>query len=373
MHRLSFTPRQSASSLSSSSVLGMIFAFILSACCRGQALPLASEWDIYAGGGQYVGTQPSASPDSRSVVYSTPATGHGDIYRFDRKTGKNVRLSTDPEYDGFPLFLADGKVIFLREKKGAAQIWVTDPDGNHQKQLTDGPTYDMGAALSRDGKSVVFCRMREGVSRLWVMDADGSHPKQLTDGQWFDSAPSFSWDGTRIAFARQEAKRVDLLPVTGAATLRFPEIYVMKSDGTDQKRLTHNLGSDQPGFFTANGKQLIYHREDELDRVPYFWGIAVMDADGANSRDLAEGFTPALSPDGRRVVFGTYQRSIDVMNTDGTGRRTICRSRFLPQDPTFTPDGSHVVFDDWPEEHGAATIKIIELETSKIESVPRIE
>ena len=60
------------------------------------------------------------------------------------------------------------------------------------------------------------------------------------------------------------------------------------------------------------------------------------------------------------------------MNADGTGSRVIYRSRTRISEPTFTPDGTQVVFVDWPKEDGAGKIKMIDLETAKVETVPEI-
>ena len=130
-----------------------------------------------------MGTRPSVSPDGLSVVYSTPMTGHGDIYRFDRKTGKNVRLTTNPEFDGYPLFSRDGKhVVFERETGGIAHLWIIGADGRDQRPLTDGPTFDFGAAFTQDGRTIVFCRSRGDVSHVWLMNADGGHQGRSQTG-----------------------------------------------------------------------------------------------------------------------------------------------------------------------------------------------
>ncbi len=342
----------------------------------GSATSMGSRWDIFAGGGSYLGTHPSVSPDGLSVVYSTPATGQGDIYRFDRTTGRNVRLTTDPEYDGYPLFSRDGKhLLFEHEKNGVAHLYIMDADGESLRPLTDGPTFDFGASFSKDGRTIVFCRDREGVCHLWKMDADGRNPRPLTDGPWFDSSPSFSPDGGRIVFKRQEKGQIYLTPPSDEESLsrRFPEILVMNADGSDQRRLTHNRSWDEPLSFSPDGKRIFCYREDEYDKVPKFWGTTILDVDGSNSRDIGEGFTPALSPDGRQIVFGTYEPGIGLMNADGTGRRTIYRSRFNIGELTFTPDGAHIVFVEWPEEHGAGSIKILDLETTKTEMAPDIK
>ena len=101
-----------------------------------------------------------------------------------------------------------------------------------------------------------------------------------------------------------------------------------------------------------------------------------MDSDGRNGQDLGEGYEQALSFDGRQIAFGTFEREreqgVGVMNADGTGRRVIYPTRTAISELSFTPDGAHVVFVEWPDLHGAGTIKIVNLVTSKIGVIPEI-
>ncbi len=48
------------------------------------------------------------SADGSLIVYSSPATGHGDIYRINADGSRRVRLTADPNYEGFPKFSFDG-------------------------------------------------------------------------------------------------------------------------------------------------------------------------------------------------------------------------------------------------------------------------
>ena len=188
-------------------------------------------WAIHASGGSFVGIQPSFSPDGSSIVYSSPATGHGDLYRFDRRTGKNVRLSVDPEYEGYPLFSPEGNVLFMRETNKIGHLWVMEADGRNQRRLTDGQTEDVVPSFSKDGKSIAFCRIRAGVSHVWIMDNNSGKQKQLTDGPWLDWAPKFSPDGTLIVFERKEPRRPRFARDAEPATLRESEIFAMNADG----------------------------------------------------------------------------------------------------------------------------------------------
>src|SRR6266496_6043814 len=82
--------------------------------------------------------------------------------------------------------------------------------------------------------------------------------------------------------------------------------------------------------------------------------IYLMDGDGTNPRRLTEnrdsdGF-PALSPDGRRIVFDSNRRRAEgepfntsdlfVMNADGTGQTSLLRG----SSATWSPDGKKIAF-----------------------------
>ena len=279
-------------------------------------------------------------------------------------------LTTDPDYDGYPLFSRDGKhIVFEHETNGASHLYMMDADGKNQRTLTDGPTFDFAASFSNDGRKIVFCRDLEGVCHLWAMDADGGNPRPLTDGPWFDSSPLFSPDDGRIVFARMENGQIHLTPPRDqeARSRRFAEVYVMNADGTGQHRLTHNSDDDLPISFSADGTRIFFRT---------IWKTWVTDTDGSNVHDLGEGEGQTLSLDGRQLAFGTSERGrergVSLMNADGSGRRVIYPSPVAVSELSFTPDGAHVVFVEWPEVGGAGRIKIVDLVTSEIEMIPEI-
>ena len=334
----------------------------------------AGRWRNHASGGMYVGTRPVVSPDGFSIVYSTPATGHGDIYLFDRRNGKNLRLTSDPEYDGYAFFSNAGKIVFIREKDGIGHIWVMNADGSRQKQLTDGLTDDGVPSPSRDGMSIVYCRVRGGISHIWAMDRDGGNQKQLTDGVWFDGVPCFSPDGARVAFSRQEEVRPFSSKELGRFPMRFPEIFVMNPDGTRTgAAFTHKGNNDSPIAFSPDGNRLYFLREDH-DSVNGFRGVSVMGVDGSKRQDLAKGYTPALSGDGRRIAIGTSRPSgIGMMNSDGTGFEVVHSCKSIHSEPALSADGTLVVFVEWPKPNGAGQIRIVDLKTSRVDTVPAID
>jgi hypothetical protein len=69
-----------------------------------------------------------------------------------------------------------------------------------------------------------------------------------------------------------------------------------------------------------------------------------MNADGGGGKLLAQGETPAFSPDGRRIAFERDFR-IYVMNADGSGQQPLSSGDPLDYEPTFSPDGTKIAFE----------------------------
>ena len=73
------------------------------------------------------------------------------------------------------------------------------PTARASTPLTRTPGYDAEATIAPDGL-IVFTSVRDGDMEIYSMKADGSDVKRLTERPGPDGGPFFSWDGKRIAF-----------------------------------------------------------------------------------------------------------------------------------------------------------------------------
>jgi Tol biopolymer transport system component len=141
------------------------------------------------------------------------------------------------------------------------------------------------------------------------------------------------------------------------AFIQGPDVYTMKSDGSDVRQLTA-LTDDNPAFWAAwspDGKQLVF---SEFPAPDFFGQLWLMNADGSNQHLLLDdpGFddeAPSFSPDGRQIIFtrcrpfhNEFPCAISRVQVDGTGLQALTPERIELDDiePVYSPDGNQIAF-----------------------------
>jgi Tol biopolymer transport system component len=282
-----------------------------------QSLQHFGRWERYGSGANFIGCRPSMSPNSAFIVYASPRTGHGDIYRMKPDGSEKTRLTFDPNYEGDPQF-------------------------------------------SPDGTRIVFEWEEEGIGHIWVMNADGSEQRQLTSRKEYDEGPSFFPDGSKIVFTRRVG---DWKFVPGAIT--SAEIFVMNADGTGQTRLTDNERPDWEASFSPDGRWIVFSVSSNT--------ICRMGLQGENSVELGPGSCPHYSPDSKHIVFlsGGYGREISIMDADGKNRKLLHQSQSYMSSPSYCRGGTHVLFLREEMATGVGMICVIGVEDHKLEEIGR--
>lgn len=215
-------------------------------------------------------------------------------------------------------------------------IWVMDADGANQRQLTHaGPDeMDYDPAWSPDGTRIAFRTTRAGdgeTEGILVVNVDGSGEDALGQG-YSPVKPTWSPDGSRLAF--------HCVCPDGEG------IYTANPDGSGLTQLTDDHG--QYPDWSPDGTRIAY-----MIDPPGTSGheIAVMHADGSNSRNLtntptASDSVPDWSPDSSQIVFFSDRdgnEEVYVMDADGSHVRRLTHTQAFEEFPVWTPDGRIVV------------------------------
>lgn len=180
------------------------------------------------------------------VVYSSTASGNRDLWIMQPNGTEQRQLTVSPAVDGTPAVTADNRyIVFMSNRSSTFQIWRMNLDGSNQIQLTNegGKNYP---SISPDGKWVLYNSTDDW--HVWKVSIDGGEPARLTDyPAWY---PSISPDGKMIAcVGRNESKReLLILPFEGGQPLKRIDFAGWRFSGTRIQ-------------WTRDGKGLIYAAE----------------------------------------------------------------------------------------------------------------
>ncbi len=212
------------------------------------------------------------------------------------------------------------------------EIFTVKPDGSDLKQLTFTGTYNAEATVSKEGK-IIFTSLREGDLDIYVMNPDGSGVKRLTHQKGYDGGPFFSADGKMIvyrAFHPKDAKELEEYEENSTKRQIVGgrlELFVMKSDGSDQRQITNNGASNFCPFFHPNGKQIVFssnlHQQEGREFNLYLINVDGKDLERITFHSGFDSF-PMFSPDGKKLVF------ISNRNANHPGEFNIFLADWVP-------------------------------------------
>ncbi|HWU43658.1 MAG TPA: PA domain-containing protein, partial [Bdellovibrio sp.] len=189
---------------------------------------------------------------------------------------------------------------------------------------------------------------------IFESDLKGGHLKRLTSSKGYDAEGSYSPDGKWIAFASNRAGYTEKLEGEDKKLFEqdpsyMMDIYIMKADGTDVKRLTTSKGYDGGPFFSADGKKITWRRFAPNGATAE---IYTMNVDGSEQQAVthlkAMSWAPFFHPSGDYIIFASSvlgYSNFELFIVDSAGKHDPVRVTFMDDFdglPVFTPDGNHL-------------------------------
>lgn len=230
----------------------------------------------------------------------------------------------------------DGELVKGPNTRAVKEVYVADYDGDRATRLTNRGFLNVAPAWSPDGRALVYQSYQTGfadifIQKLFDVQVQLARPARGTDRAQ-NLLPAWSPDGRRIAFQSNR---------DGGAY----EIYTVKPDGSDLRRLTFDPAWDGSPAWSPNGGQIAFTSDRGGSNQIY-----IMSADGGPATKLTSEPTKADRPTWaldyiaysaeipgsgvqlKRISVGTRQV---VQLTDGPGSN---------ESPTVAPNGRHMAF-----------------------------
>ncbi|HYJ45976.1 MAG TPA: DPP IV N-terminal domain-containing protein, partial [Pyrinomonadaceae bacterium] len=235
-------------------------------------------------------------------------------------------------------WLGDGSglVITASDRRNSPQqIWfISYPDGEARKVTNDLNGYS-GLSLTADSSTLVTVR-GNGLANIWVLTGtDANNARQITSGNTEGALGLACTPDGRVVYSSIASGTWD--------------IWVMQPDGTNQKQLTFNSGSNRTPTVSADGRYIIF--VSDRTGTDHIWR---MNIDGSNPKELthADGdLSPTISPDGQWVVYTSWSSSTQGLwkvSIEG-GEPVEISNKQLPS-PSFSPDGKFIASSYWDDQ-----------------------
>lgn len=281
---------------------------------------------------QVVQEDAAVPPRVPAAPHSRPATSAGLKERTPLRA-----LPAGAEQAFSPAFSASGTALFFQTggthdtssaiEVASAASWPAD-DLRIVKVVDDGAR-NYHAHPSPDGRLIAFDSDRDGERGVYVAGSDGSGVRRLS-GAGYAALPTWSPDGTRLAYVRAEEDKRSVW-----------NLWIQPLDGGPVRRVTHyRVGQTWSASWFPDGRRIAYSHEDTLTILDLETGRARQFATPVRGRLVR---TPAVSPDGTRVVFQVFRAGAWMLNVED-GSMECVLSDPTAEEFAWAPDGHRFAF-----------------------------
>ncbi len=232
-----------------------------------------------------------------------------------------------------PSFAPRGRTLLFHAGRESAPLMrasVSDTgEVNRIETLLDDGAANHHVTMSPDGSRIAFDSDRDGVRSVYVAQADGTGSTRIS-GLGYAAVPSWSPDGAQLAFVRAEPKQPRVL-----------NVWIAEVRSGNLRRVTsHVRGEPWGASWFPDGQHIAYSVEDRLMVADLQSGVARGYRSPRAGRFVR---TPAVSPDGRQIVFQVQRDGVWLLDVKRERMRRILADATAEQF-VWSPDGGAIAY-----------------------------
>ena len=244
------------------------------------------------------------------------------------------------------------KILFTSSRDGNSEIYMMNPDGSEQVNLTQHPASDRSAVWSPTGDQILFVSDRRGtrVRDLYLMDSDGSNVRRVfkKKAKGRRESPAWSTDGKQFVYSYTDWDRGEF------------GLYLGTFGEEDAERLPYGHSPE----WSPNGSEIAYSIPHQFGSRLTFMDVRTRKLEQPlPDKVLRRQSNPSWSAAGDRLAITGNRHPLPVIldrelhnawadkytvfivNRDGTGLRELVEEAG-PEAwaSALSPDGSQVLY-----------------------------
>ena len=244
------------------------------------------------------------------------------------------------------------KILFTSARDSNYEVYVMNPDGSEQVNLTQHRASDLGAVWSPTGEKILFISDRGGERDLYSMNPDGSNQRRIfrRKTKLFRKSPTWSPDGKQFAYVDVNWNTVDstihIATFGEQDTVPFAKgsYPAWSPDGME---IVCAIGGQLIfiDIHTGARKLLLLEKEIHSQRFPSWSAMGDKLAFAGNNHPLPD--IKGLNPQEARNLHNAWKdkQTIFIVSRDGTGlKQLVAEDGSYAWIPALSPSGDEVLY-----------------------------
>ncbi|HSF53363.1 MAG TPA: hypothetical protein VLA71_06405, partial [Algoriphagus sp.] len=341
----------------------------------GKATPITS--------GMAYETHPRYSPDGNQILFTSDRAGSDNLWYIDMVKKDTVQVTKDKNGDvPGAHWTPDGEYIIVSKGRRISKLWMYHKNGGGGIQLNENPTgmKTIDPFVSPDGKKVYFSSRNGSWNynallpqyQIGTYDFDKGEITGITSRYGSAFTPTLSKDGNWMVYGtRWEDKTGLVLRNLKTGEEKWLAYPVQR----DEQESIAPQGVLPAMAFTPDSKSLIASYGGKIWKLSVDGSPAVeipFEADVKlamgprlyfnyeikdTTAKLATQIRDAVpSPDGKKLAFTALNR-LYVMDYPNGNPTRVTSNQFTEAMPSWSPDGTQLVFTTWDEKLGGHLYK----------------
>lgn len=286
------------------------------------------------------------------------------IWVGEPQKGDFKEVSNTPGAAAFPMW-SSGRLFFLSDQGGTANLWSMNPDGSATKRETRESFWDVRwPAVAPDGRIVYSLG-----GDLHVYSPSGGKDAKLA----IDVPSERQLARVRYPNAAKSLSSFELSPDGERLVVvtRGEVLSVAVKDGVTLPITRGSAARERGASFSGDGRGLVYISDATGEE-----DLRVIDAWGRGQPRIVKPagktgwhFPPALSPDGKWLAYSDQTQTLYVMPAAGGAPRTVDRAtQGEIREFVFSPDGRYLAYSV-PLKTDYYTLRLFDTATGKVTSL----